>query len=147
VNLIKYRSLDKVCVATERYDDRRVRWSLWLFCGRDVISAGSASTFATHQEVRQASVVGIGLTLQRSVNCLPEPQKRLDFSFAIKKWHLDIENPKERICLVFSACSLSAFCLGESFIDVELGEAVFSKRRGRDSSNLVDLLLESSLIT
>lgn len=28
VNLIKYRSLDEVCVATEGYDDRRVRWSL-----------------------------------------------------------------------------------------------------------------------
>jgi hypothetical protein len=89
----------------------------------------------------------MGHTLQRFVDCLPEPLKRLDFSFAIKKWYLDIENPKERICLVFSAYSLSAFCSRESFIDVELGEGVFSKRRGRDSRNLVDLLFESSLIT
>jgi hypothetical protein len=30
MDLIKYRpSLDKVCVATERYDDGRVRWGLW----------------------------------------------------------------------------------------------------------------------
>jgi hypothetical protein len=91
--------------------------------------------------VREASVVRIGLTPQRYVNCLSKPLEGLDFSFAIKKWHLDIENPKERICLVFSACSLSPFCLGELFIDVELGEGVFSKRRGRNSCNLVDLVL------
>jgi hypothetical protein len=97
--------------------------------------------------VRQALVIGIELTFQRSVNCLPEPQKRLDFSFAIKKWHLDIKNPKEQICLVFFTYSLSTFCLRESFIDVKLGEGVFSKRRSRNSRNLVDLLLESSLIT
>jgi hypothetical protein len=95
----------------------------------------------TYQEVREASVVRIGLTPQRCVNCLPKPLKGLDFSFAIKKWHLDIENPKERICLVFSACSLLPFCPGESFIDVELGERVFLKRCGRDSCNLVDLVL------
>jgi hypothetical protein len=30
MDLIKYRpSLDEVCVATEGYDDRRVRWGLW----------------------------------------------------------------------------------------------------------------------
>jgi hypothetical protein len=60
---------------------------------------------------------------------------------------MDIENLKERIYLVFFAYSLSVFCLGESFIDVELGKGVSSKRRNKDSRNLVDLSLESSLVT
>jgi hypothetical protein len=29
MNLLKYRSLDEVYVATEGYNDRRVRWGLW----------------------------------------------------------------------------------------------------------------------
>jgi hypothetical protein len=48
VDLIKYLSLDEVCVATEGYDDRRVRWGFWSIWA--VISADQLGPFATHQE-------------------------------------------------------------------------------------------------
>jgi hypothetical protein len=81
------------------------------------------------------------LTLEGFIDCLSEPLKYLGLSFAIKKGYLDIENAKKRIYFIFSACGLSIFCPRESFIDVELGERVLSKRYSRDSRNLVDLLL------
>ena len=50
VNLIKYVSLNEVCVTTEGYDDGRVRRSLWSFCESDVISVEPAWTFTTYQK-------------------------------------------------------------------------------------------------
>jgi hypothetical protein len=43
-------SLDKVCVATEGYDGRRIRWGFWSFCDGAVVSASRLGPFATHQE-------------------------------------------------------------------------------------------------
>src|SRR5438045_9600 len=51
VDLIEHQpSLDEVCVATEGYDGRRIRWGFWSFCDGAVISANRLGPFATYQE-------------------------------------------------------------------------------------------------
>lgn len=61
VDLIKYLSLDEVCVATEGYDDRGVRWGSWLIWA--VISAVSLDQL---QLTRSGIENNIGRTVDNS---------------------------------------------------------------------------------
>jgi hypothetical protein len=64
MDLIKYRpSLDKVCVATKRYDDRRVRWGLSSFLGGPLLALASLD----HEQLTRRSIV-MKFSIDRTVD-------------------------------------------------------------------------------